>query len=220
MIAAPVRVAVTNDFELVVAGLARMLEPFAERVSVVAQPVRGAPVPSPVDVALFDTFGHPNSGYDEILRLRADPNVERVAVFTWDFDPKFLDRALGMGVTGYLGKNLSAAELVDALERVAAGERVVTTNPATDRHAPPGRSWPGRETGLSERESEVLILIAEGLSNVEIATALHISVNSVKSHVRNGYRKLGVRTRAQAVRTVLERSMIRRSMTPTDADGG
>ncbi|MGD9705245.1 MAG: DNA-binding response regulator [Acidimicrobiia bacterium] len=211
MVAPPARVALTNDFELVVAGLARMLEPFADRVVVVDVPLRGAPVSVPVDVAMFDTFGHPNSGYDEILRLRSDPNVAHVAVFTWEFESQVVQRALEMGVTGYLGKNLTAEQLVDALERVARGERVVTESPATDRHAPPGRRWPGREAGLSERESEVLILIAEGLSNIEIGEALHVSVNSVKSHIRNGYRKLGVRTRAQAVRAVLERAMVRRS---------
>ena len=141
------RVALTNDFELVVAGLARLLKPFAQQVKVVDEALRGAKVAEPVDLALFDTFGHPGSGLDEIKRLRADTNVARIAVFTWQ---------------------------------------------------------------LSERESEVLVLIAEGLSNAEIANTLYLSPNSVKTHIRNAYRKLEVTTRAQAVRAVLERHMTRR----------
>ena len=71
-----------------------------------------------------------------------------------------------------------------------------------------GRSGPSLP--LSERESEVLVLIAEGLSNIDIARCLSISPNSVKAHIRSGYRKLGVATRAQAVRAVLDRNMVRR----------
>jgi two-component system, NarL family, response regulator LiaR len=213
----PLRIALTNDFELIVAGLAHMLEPFSDRVVVADLPLRGAPVSTPVDLALFDTFGHVSSGHSETLRLLRDPNVGKVAIFTWEFDEAIVRRALEAGVAGYLGKNLGAAELVSAFERIAAGERVVSADPATDRHAPPGRRWPGRDVGLSERESEVLILIAEGLSNVEIAEALHISVNSVKSHVRNGYRKLNVQTRAQAVRAVLDRAMVRRALPEASA---
>ena len=206
----PMRVALTNDFELVVAGLARLLEPFAQQVKVVDEPVRGAKVAEPVDLALFDTFGHPGSGLDEINRLRADANVARIAVFTWQFEHGVVVRAINAGVVGYLSKNLNAKALVDAMLRIGAGEVVISDDPITDRHGTAGRDWPGKRYELSERESEVLVLIAEGLSNAEIATTLYLSPNSVKTHIRNAYRKLEVTTRAQAVRAVLERHMTRR----------
>jgi len=206
----PIRVALTNDFELVVAGLARMLDDFEERVDVVDTSIQGEAVDRRVDVALFDTFGHVSSGIDEIERLVKEPSVHRVAVFTWQFERSLVDRALAKGCTGYLSKALDARELVSALERVARGHQVVSDNPLLDRHTSPERSWPGRADGLSERESEVLVLIAEGLSNLEIAQSLNISPNSVKAHIRSGYRKLGVATRAQAVRAVLDRNMVRR----------
>jgi DNA-binding NarL/FixJ family response regulator len=206
----PIRVALTNDFELVVAGLARMLDGFDDRVDVVDTSIHGQEVDRRVDVALFDTFGHMSNGIDEIERLVKEPSVHRVAVFTWQFEPSLVDRALAMGCTGYLSKALDAGQLVTALERVARGHQVVSDDPLLDRHTSPERSWPGRADGLSERESEVLVLIAEGLSNLEIAQSLNISPNSVKAHIRSGYRKLGVATRAQAVRAVLDRNMVRR----------
>jgi DNA-binding NarL/FixJ family response regulator len=206
----PIRVALTNDFELVVAGLACMLDAFPERITVMDTSVDGEAVGRRVDVALFDTFGHANGGLDEIERLVAEPTVHRVAVFTWQFDPALVDRALAIGCTGYLSKALGADQLVTALEQVARGHQVVSENPMLDRHTNPNRGWPGRAAGLSEREGEVLVLIAEGLSNLEISRSLRISPNSVKAHIRSGYRKLGVRTRAQAVRAVLEHAMVRR----------
>jgi DNA-binding NarL/FixJ family response regulator len=206
----PVRIAITNDFELVVAGLARMLSRFPDRVRVLDTAVESVEIDHTVDVALFDTFGHPADATDDIVRLKSQSNVHRVAVFTWKFDSSFIDRALAAGCTGYLSKALDAEQLVTALEQVARGHQVVSDDPMLDRHTSPERGWPGRSDGLSERESEVLVLIAEGLSNLEIARDLSISPNSVKAHIRSGYRKLGVATRAQAVRAVLERDMVRR----------
>jgi len=206
----PVRVALTNDFELVVAGLARMLAAFPDRVEVLDTAVQGEGIDRRVDVALFDTFGHVGTGFEEIERLVKDPDIHRVAVFTWQFDRALVDRALALGCTGYLSKALDADQLVQALERIARGHQIVSDDPMLDRHTSADRTWPGRAEGLSERESEVLVLIAEGLSNLDIARSLSISPNSVKAHIRSGYRKLGVSTRAQAVRAVLERNMVRR----------
>ena len=206
----PIRVALTNDFELVVAGLAALLAPWREHVEVVDLPLRGRSVSRPVDIAMFDTFGHPNNGMDEITRLRLDPNVKTIAVFTWQFDPSLVNMALRAGVNGYLGKDLNAPELVDSLTRISNGDIVVSNQPSGHVSGSNQRDWPGKAYALSEREGEVLVLIAEGLSNLEIAEQLHISPNSVKTHIRNGYRKIQVSTRAQAVRAVLDRHMVRR----------
>ncbi len=207
--AGPVRVAISNDFELVVFGVAQMLAPFGDRVAVVDSAVGGEDIDRRVDVALFDTFGHPNSGVDEVARLVADPDVGQVAVFTWDFDPAVVDRLRRQGARGYLSKAMPAADLVTALEQIAAGHDVVSVDPILDRHSDGHRDWPGRGRGLSERESEVLILVAEGMSNLDVAAALNISINSVKTHIRSAYRKLDVSTRAQAVRRVLDLGMVR-----------
>lgn len=205
----PVRVAVANDFELVVHGLARMLAPFPDRVVVVDTSIEGEQVDRRVDVALFDTFGRALADLDAVVSLLDDPNVGQVAVFTWDFDPAIIAHLQRLGCRGYLSKALTVADLITALEQVASGHEVVSADPLFDRHSEGRRDWPGHAHGLSERESELLILIAEGLSNLEIAAGLNISINSVKSHVRSAYRKLGVTTRAQAVRRVLDLGMVR-----------
>lgn len=206
----PIHVALANDFEIVVLGLAHLLEPFADRVRVVDVVVRGEPLARPVDVVLFDVFGHTDLGYDDLKALLDDPNVKRLAVFSWNLDPEIVERGFALGVAGYLAKNLTAEELVDGIVRIAHGEQIVAGHPAGD-YRPTGRDWPGRSQGLSERESEVLVLIAEGHTNSEIASALHLSENSVKTHIRSAYRKLAVKRRSQAVRVALDLGIARRS---------
>jgi DNA-binding CsgD family transcriptional regulator len=66
------------------------------------------------------------------------------------------------------------------------------------------RLWPGHDQQLTERESEVLALVASGLSNAEAGRLLHLGVNTVKTHLRNAYRKVGVKNRAQAAAYVLQ----------------
>ena len=79
-----------------------------------------------------------------------------------------------------------------------SGEVVVSEPPPRARPAS-GSDWPGRDTGLSDRESEVLALITQGKSNDEIAALCYLSINTVKSYVRSAYRKIEVDSRTQAV---------------------
>ncbi|MGI9157563.1 MAG: response regulator transcription factor, partial [Marmoricola sp.] len=91
-------------------------------------------------------------------------------------------------------------ELVAALQKIHAGETVVSRvegSETPDAYRP--GEWPGREQGLSEREAEVIALIAQGLSNQEIADQAYLSINTVKSYIRSSYRKMGVTTRSRAV---------------------
>ncbi|MGI9155941.1 MAG: response regulator transcription factor, partial [Marmoricola sp.] len=91
-------------------------------------------------------------------------------------------------------------ELVAALQKIHAGETVVSRvegSETPDAYRP--GEWPGREQGLSEREAEIIALIAQGLSNQEIADQAYLSINTVKSYIRSSYRKMGVTTRSRAV---------------------
>lgn len=207
----PIRLAIANDFELVVVGLARMLEPFGDRVRVVDLSVGGDAISVPVDVALFDVFGRTDGGAAELVPLVDSPNVRHVAVFTWQLDPNTVARGFALGASGYLSKNLTARELVEALERIVGGERVVAGHGPADYSFDPDLDWPGHALGLTERESEILILIAEGRTNAEIASALHLSLNSIKTHIRSAYRKLSIERRPQAVRMVLDLGLAKRS---------
>jgi len=190
------RVALLNDYEIVVAGLSAMLAPFSDRVTLLAPPA-GARPSEPVDVTLVDAFGRADDAVDVVKSLAAEPEVGYVVVFTFGTERELVDAVLAAGARGVVTKSRSADELVADLERVAAGEVVVTTG-APGRPSEP-RSWPGRRWGLTEREAEVLAHLIEGRRNLEIASALGVSANTVKSHLRAVFRKLGVETRAHSV---------------------
>ncbi len=190
-----VRVAIVDDYEVVAAGLHSMLASYSDRVHVV-ELVSQLPVASRVDVVLLDAFSRERvvGPVEDVVR----ESDAKVVVYSWLADPDLIEEALAKGVSGWLSKSLTSEELVGALERVAQGEIVVSEDPGPDAPMTKG-SWPGKEHGLSPRESEVLALIAQGLSNQEIADRAYISINSVKTYIRTTYRKIGVQRRTQAL---------------------
>ncbi len=192
----PLRIAIANDYEIVVEGLAQMLKPFEDRVTVV-ETVANEPVSQDVDIVLYDNFGQPHHKDLDLDVLLSQARARHLVIYTWHIDPALVDIALDIGATGYLPKNLTADELVSALERINAGEVVA---PETSPDPQPGSGdWPGRTFGLSERESEIIALITQGLTNEQIADRAYLSINTVKSYIRTAYRKMGVRSRSQAV---------------------
>jgi DNA-binding NarL/FixJ family response regulator len=191
----PIRLAIVNDYEMVVAGVAAMLTPYQDRVTVVELD-SGLPVMSDVDVILYDTFGQVQGDGVDLPDLVQGTDA-KVVIFSWNLQPELVRRAIEHGANGYLSKGLGGAEIVAALERVRDGEVVV---PAVAHDHDRGAGvWPGREHGLTEREAEVLALITQGLSNQEIAERSYLSINSVKTYIRMAYRKIGVTRRSQAV---------------------
>lgn len=210
MRSAPLRLRLLNDYEVVVAGLHALLQPFTSRIQVV-EAVVGSPSDRAVDLTLYDTFAATQSDQQDIDRVIADPHAGAVVIYSWNLQEELIRSAVEKGCRGYLGKMLPAAELVDALERVASGETVVSEgSPAISgtELAAPGTDWPGRPEGLSVREAEVVALITQGLTNDEIAARSYISVNSLKSYIRSAYRKMGVERRSQAVRWGIEHGML------------
>ena len=194
---APILVALVNDYDVVLAGVARMLERYRDRL-VIAELDANNPVSDAVDIVLYDNFAQPESDRDEVSALVANPRARHVVVYTWNFAPELVESARRKGVHGYLSKTLPARDLVAALEAVHAGEVVVSEAPPRGRSAP-GLDWPGRGEGLTDRESEILALITQGMSNVEVAELTFLSPNTVKSYIRSVYRKIGAGSRTQAV---------------------
>ena len=191
----PVRVAVVNDYELVVRGVAALLEPYADRVSVVELDSKVAVIKD-VDVVLYDTFGQVQGDGLQLDDL-VDGSPTKVAVYSWNVQPDLVSRSIEQGASGYLSKSLQGEDLVRAIEAVHAGKVVVPTRPqGRDRDA---GDWPGKALGLTAREAEIIALITQGLSNQEIATRSYLSINSVKTYIRTAYRKMGVSSRSQAV---------------------
>jgi DNA-binding NarL/FixJ family response regulator len=193
----PITVALVDDYDVVLTGVAQMLSPYRDRI-VVAEIDANKSVEEPVDIALYDTFAQPETDQDEITALIANPLARRVVVYTWSFHPDLLESAKRKGVHGYLSKTLPARELVAALEAVHAGEMVVSPTLARSG-AGQGSDWPGRGEGLTDRESEILALITQGNSNADVARLTYLSPNTVKSYIRSVYRKIDVASRTQAV---------------------
>jgi DNA-binding NarL/FixJ family response regulator len=190
-----VRLAVVNDYAVVIAGVAAFLAD--ERIDVVETDA-SMPVISDVDIVLYDTFGQVQGDGIDLEDLVRDSDA-KVVIYSWNLQPDLIERAVRGGASGYLSKALTGPEIVQALERVMTGEIVVLTGDHETSAGAEG-DWPGRSAGLSPREAEILALITQGLSNQEIADRAYLSINSVKTYIRSGYRKIGVERRSQAVR--------------------
>jgi DNA-binding NarL/FixJ family response regulator len=211
--AGPVRIVLVDDHEMVIEGLKAMLAAFSERVQVVGQAVGAERALSVIDelkpdIVLCDVRMQGSSGLDLCQELRErDPQRKVVMLSVYD-DEQYLFQALRVGASGYLLKSISSDDLVRQLEFVHGGETAidpVMAARAVDTAARIQRDefWPGARQGLTQRESEILSFVVNGLSNRAIATKLVIGDETVKSHLRSIYRKLGVSDRAGAVATAL-----------------
>ena len=190
----PVRIAIVDDYDVVVQGLARMFEPMSDRIQVV-EVSTNQPGVERVDIALIDSFALTR----DVNEVLGEANAERYVFYSWSLEPDLIQTWASFGIVGFLDKRLTAEELADALERIHRGETGVAS---TDYPPSPDvdlGDWPGRSFGLSAREAEVIALITQGLGNDEIATRMFMSVNTVKTYIRTAYRKIGVDNRTRAV---------------------
>ncbi len=183
----PIRIALVNDYQIVVDGLREMLRPFADRV-VVVETVHGDTPDGDADIALFDTFAGRRHALERVRAMVDDGGIGKVVLYSWDAPSEFLDDITTLRIDGVILKSETGLRLVEALEGVHRGEPVGLDLAERDE-AP---------TVLTEREREVLALIAKGESNRDIATELYLSVDTVKTHVRHLFRKLDVPNRTRA----------------------
>lgn len=210
---APVRIVLVDDHEMVIEGLKAMLAAFSSRVAVVGQAVGADHVQSVVsdldpDIVLCDVRMQGSSGLDVCRQLRErDPSRKVVMLSVYD-DEQYLFQALRVGASGYLLKSISSEELVRQLEFANRGETAIDPSMAaramdTAARLQRDEFWPGARQGLTQRESEILALVVNGLSNRAIAAKLVIGDETVKTHVSSIYRKLNVSDRTAAVATAL-----------------
>jgi two-component system, NarL family, response regulator NreC len=208
----PVRIVLADDHAVVRSGLQLLLDA-EDDLEVVA-------TAGDVDGALRAVLGHKPDVLvldlnmpGEQTSLEALPGVrERSAptstvILTMQEDPEYARRALRAGAVGYVLKEAADAELVEAVRRAAAGETYL--NPSLGARlaaAPPEESrWPG---DLSQREVEVLRLIALGHTNAEIGQQLYLSVRTVETHRAHVQQKLGRTSRAELVRYALDHGLL------------
>lgn len=201
-----IRVAVCDDHAVVRGGLRRILADEADlevvgEAGTADEAVAVARDQRP-DVFVMDVGLPGTSGIEATRLLREASPDTRVLVLTVHDDVAYLRRAFDAGASGYLVKDAADVELVQAVRAVAAGRQYV--HPAlgaallTPAGAPPRLAGPGGE--LSDREVEVLRLIGLGLTNVQIAERLYVSVRTVETHRAHLHQKLNLSSRADLVR--------------------
>jgi DNA-binding NarL/FixJ family response regulator len=205
-----IRVVLCDDHPVVRAGLRALIDG-QEDLAVVGEAadlgsaVRAASLDRP-DVVLMDlNLGAGPGGAEITARLRSLPHAPRVLVLTtYDTESDIL-RALDAGAAGYLLKDAPPEELFAAIRATAHGETVLASSVAATLVRRASSSGPV----VTEREVEVLELLARGLGNKELASELMVSEATVKSHLSHIYAKLGVDTRAGAVAAAIDRRIVR-----------
>jgi DNA-binding NarL/FixJ family response regulator len=179
------RVVVVSPQEVVVRGVTAMLADYPDRVLVTLMASAWTNHVT-ADVVLYDTLAlHDSDGAQLDHLLRASPEV---LLYSRDLRPDLRSRGQSKGCVAWVSMSSTADQLVEAVEMASAGRPV---DPASSRL--------GEAVGLTTREVEVLGLITQGLPNQVIADRLFVSVNTLKSHIRNVYRRVGVTSRTQAV---------------------
>jgi NarL family two-component system response regulator LiaR len=206
----PIRVYVVDDHPMIRHGLAAMLRAesgiqWVGDAADGAEAVRSAPALAP-DVVLMDLVMPRMDGVETITALRAALPRTHFIILTSLIDPAQARRAMAAGASGFLLKNASSQELVTVIRSAMRGQRVLAPE-VTEALVATGR---GGNTGadLTQRERELLALMARGLSNQEISTRLAIAMPTVKFHVTNILAKLHADNRTEAVLIALKNKLV------------
>ena len=210
-------VLLVDDHEVVLEGLTAMLASRRERVTIVGattDPNEALHQTSALepDLVLLDIRLKGTSGLDLCRELTSRCPGTKVVFFTVYDDDQYLFQALRVGASGFLLKRITAPELANQLEHVIEGQVVIDPALAgrvalTAARLQRGEFWPGAHLGLTQRESEVLELMVQGLTNRAIARRLVIGEETVKTHASAVYRKLDVEDRGQAIAAALREGM-------------
>ena len=212
----PIRVLLCDDQALVRGGF-RMILDARPDIEVVGEAEDGVQAVDEVraldpDVVLMDVRMPNLNGIEATRRIVSSGSAARVLILT-TFDPdEYVYEAIRAGASGFLLKDVEPEELVDAIRVVAAGNALLgstVTQRLLERFAGSAVAQPPSLDDLTERELEILRLLAGGLSNAEIAERLVVSETTVKTHVSSILRKLGVRDRVQAVIAAYDAGLVR-----------
>ncbi|MET8667774.1 response regulator transcription factor [Streptomyces tendae] len=221
----PARVVVADDQTVVREGIVMLLGllPGVEVVGAAGdgeEAVRLVAELAP-DVVLMDLRMPRCDGVEATRRIRSEHPGTQVVVLTTYADDASVFPALRAGARGYLTKDAGGDEIVRAVHGVLSGDAGLApsiqrrllerlSEPETQTESQPRRAGPPEPPdGLTARETEVLVLIAEGLNNTQIASRLQVSTATVKTHINNLFAKTGIKDRAQAVRYAYGKGLVR-----------
>jgi len=225
------RVVIADDQMLVRSGFRLILN--SAGIPVVAEAADGKEavalaVMHRPDVVLMDIRMPEMDGLEATRRILASqdpPDVRIIILTTFDLD-QYVYTALSAGASGFLLKDVSPEHLIGAVRLVRSGDALLApsiTRRLVERFACAGREPPGKPnadlSALTPREREVLIAVAQGLSNTEIAATLYVSEATVKSHVGRILAKLGLRDRVQVVVLAYETGLVRPGTRPAPGPG-
>ena len=200
------RVVIVDDHPMVAEGIEALLESFDD-IEVVATLANGREIVDQVgelnpDVILLD-LNMPNVGgltaTEMILERRPQT---RILILSMHDSPEYISTALGHGAMGYVLKDVPTDEIKHAIDVVMTGERYLCTGAKGSLEPSPGREQ------LTNREQTILLQLAQGKSNKEVALALDISVRTVETHRKNIKRKLGISSTAGLTRYAMEHGVL------------
>ncbi|MEQ8832947.1 MAG: response regulator transcription factor [Miltoncostaeaceae bacterium] len=211
------RVAIADDHRLMLDGIRRALEA-APDITVVGEAMNGeemlalVPQVSP-DVVILDLRMPKGDGLSTLGHLRRDHPDLKVIILSMFDDPEHIEQALRQGAAGYVVKSINPLDLPSTVRQVVEGTVYhpgarASGEDGTGAATEPAAASAPPTAGLTDRELSILRLVAEGLSNLDIASRLYVTEQIVKFHLSNIYRKLRVGNRTEATRFAYRNGLI------------
>ncbi|MFW5985485.1 MAG: response regulator [Halanaerobiaceae bacterium] len=209
-----IRVIVADDHELVRDGICKLLE-LSDDIVVVAEAGDGLEAVSLVrehfpDLVLLDLNMPRMNGIEAIKKIKEISPEIRVLILTMHGDEEYVYQVIQAGAEGFIQKDIKPEDLTNSIYRVLKGENVFPTQIEKEVEANQQQSEDDIQE-LSDREHQVLELLAQGMSNKKLAEELYISEKTVKNHVSNILHKLSVNDRTQAVIVGLKKGLVKLS---------
>lgn len=210
-----IRVMITDDHSLIREGLKQLLE-FDGSIEVVGEASNGVECLEKLEkcnpeVLLLDINMPEKNGIEVLKQMKVDDSKVRVLILTVHNEMDYLMKAVDIGVDGYILKDSESAELKKAIKAVRDGENYIQPSliPALNSQLLNRDTDKDKISLLTNRELEVLVQVANGMFNKEIATNLNISERTVKNHISNIFKKIDVSDRTQAAVFVIKNNIIK-----------
>lgn len=210
-----IRVMITDDHSLIREGLKQLLE-FDGSIEVVGEASNGVECLKKLsecnpEVLLLDINMPEKNGIEVLKQMKADDSKIKVLILTVHNEMDYLMKAVDIGVDGYILKDSESAELKKAIRAVRNGENYIQPSliPALNSQLLSRDTDKDKISSLTNRELEVLVQVANGMFNKEIATNLNISERTVKNHISNIFKKIDVSDRTQAAVFAIKNNIIK-----------
>lgn len=210
-----IRVMITDDHSLIREGLKQLLE-FDGSIEVVGEASNGVECLEKLnecnpEVLLLDINMPEKNGIEVLKQMKIDQSKIKVLILTVHNEMDYLMKAVDIGVDGYILKDSESSELKKAIKAVRDGESYIQPSliPAMNSQLLSRDTDKDRISSLTNRELEVLIQVANGMFNKEIATNLNISERTVKNHISNIFKKIDVSDRTQAAVFAIKNNIIK-----------